>query len=118
MKHESEVLRVARRMSPLIRSIGREVQDRSSEIQRLEAELEKLLAGPGEPIHEIRRVESELFRQRRGIEQVQAELARLGCILDADHPEQIVCSVADQEVSFEQGLDETGHRPDRSSPGT
>lgn len=116
MKQETEVLRKAEGMAPLIRSIASEVRERSHEVQRLEAELVALLEGAGEPIHEIRRVESELFRQRRGIEQVRVELARLGCSLDADHPDRIVCSMADDEVSFEERLDETGYFPDRSGP--
>ena len=116
MKKENEVLRKAQSMAPLIRSIAREALDRSGAIDRLEGELRRLLESPGEPIHEIRRVESELFRQRRGIEGVQAELARLGCSLDIDDPERIVCSLDDHEVAFEERLDETGFRPDRSSP--
>ena len=118
MKHETEVLRKARDMAPLIRSIAREARERAGEIKRLQGELEKLLEGSGEPIHEIRRVESELFRQRRGIEQVQAELARLGCSLDAEHPERIVCAMDNDAVTFEERLDETGYRPGRSSPTT
>ncbi len=103
-------------MAPLIRSIAREVQARNIEIGRLESTLGKLLAAPGEPIHEIRRVESELFRHRRELEGVQKELARLGCSLDATHPGRILCARDDSEVSFEERLDETGYRPDRSSP--
>ena len=106
MKSEAKILRRAQRMSPLLRSIVREARDRSSGIQLLEAKLEGLLAGPGEPVHEIRRVEEELFRHRRGFESLQAELARLGCSLDANRPDRIVCSMADHDVSFE----------DRSSP--
>jgi len=116
MKHETEVLRKAKGMAPLIRSIAREARDRAGEIQRLEAELEKLLQGTGQPIHEIRRVETELFRQRRGIEQVQVELARMGCSIDAEHPGRIVCSMDNSAVTFEERLDETGFRSNRSSP--
>jgi hypothetical protein len=118
MKNETEVLRKAKGMAPLIRSIAREARDRSGEIQRLEAELERLLEGSGEPIQEIRRAESELFRQRRGIEQVQAELARIGCSLDAEHPGRVVCSMGDSSVTFEERLEETGYRPGRSRPAT
>src|SRR5262249_7038026 len=84
MKQATEVLRRAKNRAPLIRSTAREAVDRSGEIQRLEMELRRLLEGPGEPIREIRRVESELFRQRRGFEGIQSELARLGCSLDVD----------------------------------
>jgi chromosome segregation ATPase len=97
-------------MTSLMRSIAEEARDRSREIQRLEAELEQLLSGPGEPTHEIRRVEDELFGHRREIEQVQKELSRLGRSLDAEHPERIVCSIDDKEVSFEPRLDETEFR--------
>jgi len=116
MKHETESMLKAQRMVPLIRSIAREAHDRYGEIKRLEVELQGLLSGPGEPVHEIRRVESELFRQRRGIEQVQVELERMGCSLDPSNPDRIVCSTADEEVSFEERLDETGYRRDRPSP--
>lgn len=116
MKHETEILREAERMAPLMRSIAREIQVRNGEIVRLESDLGKLLTSPGEPIHEIRRVESELFGHRRELEGVQAELARLGCSLDAAHPGRILCTRDDSEVSFEDHLDETGYRPDRSSP--
>jgi len=116
MKHETESMLKAQRMVPLIRSVAREARDRSSEIQRLEAELQGLLRGPGERVHEIRSVESELFRHRRGIAQVQSELERIGCSLDADNPDRIVCSMADEEVTFEERLDETGYRRDRPSP--
>ena len=58
MNRETEVLRKAQSMAPLIRSIAREVLDRSSEIRRLEEELGRLLASPGEPVHEIREVET------------------------------------------------------------
>jgi hypothetical protein len=116
MNHETEVLREAERMAPLIRSIAQEVQARNSEIVRLESVLGTLLTGPGEPIHEIRRIEEELFRHRRELEGVQKELAQLGCSLDAAHPGRILCARDDSEVSFEERLDETGYRPDRSSP--
>jgi len=116
MKHETEILQEAERMAPLMRSIVREVQARNIEIGRLESALAKLLAAPGEPTHEIRSVESELFQHRRELEGVQKELARLGCSLDAAHPGRILCARNDREVSFEERLDETGYRPDRSSP--
>jgi hypothetical protein len=116
MKHETEILQQAERMAPLMRSIAREALARNIETGRLESALRKLLAAPGEPIHEIRRVESELFQHRRELEAVQKELARLGCSLDPTHPGRILCARDDSEVSFEERLDETGYRSDRSSP--
>jgi len=116
MKHQTEILREAERMAPLIRSIAREVRARNSEILRLESVQGSLLTAPGEPIHEIRRIESELFQHRREVEGVQKELARLGCFLDAAHPGRILCVKDDSEVSFEEHLDETGYRRNESNP--
>ena len=116
MKHQTEVLREAERMAPLIRSIAREVQARNSEIVRLESVLGSLLTAPGEPIHEIRHIESELFQHRREVEGVQKELARLGCFLDVAHPGRIRCAKDDSEVAFEERLDETGFHRNESNP--
>lgn len=117
MKLETEILRRAERMLPLMRSITTEAQARTREIQRLESDLERLHAGPGEPIHEIRRTESELFQHRREMENIKKELVRLGCSLDEAHPERIIWLKDDNEVSFDAPrLDETGYRPDRASP--
>ncbi len=116
MKHQTETLREAKRMAPLIRSIAREVRARNKEILRLESVLESLLTASGEPIHEIRRIESELFRHRREVEGVKKELARLGCFLDAAHAGRILCAKDDSEVSFEEHLDETGYRQNESDP--
>jgi hypothetical protein len=114
MKHETEILRARGNGpadAPIARGPGAERRDRSPRVRP-----GKLLASPGEPIHEIRRVASELFGHRRELVGVQKELARLGCSLDAAHPGRILCARDDSEVSFEEHLDETGYRPDRSSP--
>ena len=118
MKHETDALREAKRMVPLIRSIARETQDRARAIRRLEASLEDLSSRSEEPITEIRRVESELFLQRRELEHVRKELAGLGCRLEADRPLRIVCSGAGRPWSYEERLDETGYRHGRPGPKT
>jgi len=101
---------------PLIRSITREARDRTRAIRHLQAKVAELSSRPGEQTTEIRSVESELFLHRRELERVQKELARLGCSLDADHPQRIVCSADGDEWTYEEPLDETGFRPDHSSP--
>ena len=107
MKQETLILRSAEKMTPLIRSIAKEVEDRSREIERLESELEQLSARTGDRMLEVRRVEEDLFLHRRGMERIEKELARLGCRLDEDHPERIVCSIADGEATFAPREDET-----------
>jgi hypothetical protein len=114
MKNQTDVLQKAKLMMPLIRSITSEARDRALAIRRLEARHEELSSRPGEHTAEIRPVEVELFFHRREIERVQKELARLGCSLDAEHPNRIVCSADGDEWSYEERLDETGFRPDRS----
>jgi uncharacterized coiled-coil protein SlyX len=114
MMHETAILRRTKSMLPLIRSITREARDRTQAIRSLEAKLAELSSRPGEQTPQIRPVESELFSHRREIERVQKELARLGCSLDADHPERIVCSAEGNEWTYEDELDETDFRPDHS----
>lgn len=116
MRQETDALRVAKSMLPLIRSIARETRERKRAIRDLEAKLEALASRRGEPITEIRRVESDLFLHRREIERVEKELTRLGCKLDLDHPRRIVCSADGNEWSYDDRLDETGYRPDKTSP--
>jgi hypothetical protein len=118
MTNETAILQRAKRMVPLIHSITMEARDRTRAIRHLEEKVAELSARPGEQTAEIRSVEAELFLHRRELERVQKELARLGCSLDAEHPERIVCSADGSEWTYEQPLDETGFRPDHSSPKT
>jgi chromosome segregation ATPase len=116
MTNETAILQRAKRMVPLMHSITREARDRTRAIRHLEAKLKELSSRRGEQTAEIRPVESELFFHRREIERVQKELARLGCSLDVDHPERIVCSADGDEWIYEEPLDETGFRPEHSEP--
>jgi hypothetical protein len=111
MKPTPDTPREAQRMMPLIRSIAHETRERARAIRDLEAKLEDLSSRPGELTTEIRRAESELFLHRREVERIGKELAPLGCSLDADRPQRIVCSIGGRRWSYEQQLDETGYRP-------
>jgi hypothetical protein len=116
MMHEPAILQRAKRMVPLIHSITSEARDRTRAIRRLEAKLTELSSRHGEQTAETRPVESELFFHRREIERVQKELAHLGCSLDTDHPQRIVCSADGSEWTYEAPLDETGFNLDHSDP--
>jgi hypothetical protein len=104
MLSESEILRKAIRMAPLVRSITSEARDRTEAIGRLEFRLKRLLSRHGNQLTKIRLVEGALFVQRRAIEQLRRELAPLNCTLDQEHPERIVWHVANREVCFEEQI--------------
>jgi hypothetical protein len=104
MISESEIMRRAMRMVPLVRSITSEARDRTQTIEQLESRLKRLLSRYGDHSTKVRLVEGALFLERRGIEQVRRELARLDCTLDHEHPERIVWHVANREVCFEDQI--------------
>ena len=88
-------------MVPLVRSITCEARDRAQTIEQLESRLKRLLSRYGDESTKVRLVEGALFLQRRGIEQIRRELARLNCTLDQEHPERIVWHIANREICFE-----------------
>lgn len=73
--------RTANRLVPLLRSIVREICDRSLEVESLEQRFRTLRklrdAGP-----ELTDVQARLSANRRGLRAAQEELSRLGCELD------------------------------------
>lgn len=113
MKNEADILQEASRMVPLIRSITNEARDRKRSIRLLEAKIRVLTSHRGDHLAQIRPIESELFLQRRGIESIHEELARLGCSMDARQPGRIVWHVAGSEVAFEDGLDGSVVQPEQ-----
>jgi hypothetical protein len=113
MKPQAKTLRRAECIAPLIRSIAGEVKERLLAMRQLDASLKELSAHRREPVNEIRLVEAELYLHRRELERVQKELAHLGCHLDPEHPERIVCSADGGQWIYEEHLDKTGYRPER-----
>jgi hypothetical protein len=115
MKNEADILREASRMVPLIRSITNEARDRKHSIRFLEAKIRKVALHRRDRVAQIRPLESQLFLQRRELESIHEELARLGCSMDARQPGRIVWHVAGSEVAFEDGLDKNMVRPQRGT---
>jgi hypothetical protein len=91
----------AERLVPLLRSVGREIRERSEKI----AELEALLGGTD--LERGRRLESELALNRRELRRVERELAQLGCNLDADHPLRILIPGDGEQFAWETRADQT-----------
>lgn len=90
MKQEYDREKAAR-LVPLLRSITRELSERTEAIELLEARLDtRGGVGKREPSAESAITRSELAQQRRDLRLARQELARLGCELDEDHPLRVL----------------------------
>lgn len=82
----------AQKLTVLLRSIAREIRERSAEIDRLEL----LLDGPSEfsSEREAQRARSllevRIVEHRRALRASERELALLGCRIDDDHPLRVL----------------------------
>jgi len=99
----------AERMMPLLRSIGREIRERTSVLARLEAQL-SLHTTRARRDAEVRALESQISLHRRELRRVNQELGHLGCDLDADHPLRILIPTPDGAWAYEGQLDDTNFR--------
>lgn len=95
----------AERMTPLLRSITRELRDRRAAIAR--SEHEARLARRQELHDEATAYESELSTHRRELRQVEKELARLGLAIDAENELRILIPSSDGAWAYEGLLDDT-----------
>jgi len=71
---------------PLLSSIGREIEERASELAAIEARIELLSGRPRPDRNEIQRLVAEAATHRRGIRLAQQELERLGCSVVGTEP--------------------------------
>jgi hypothetical protein len=78
----------AARLVPLLRSITREIRDRTRRIDALRRELE--LIHDGARSRRYRERQAELAIQLRELRLANAELERLGCSLDRSHPLRVL----------------------------
>lgn len=78
MKAHRYELAAADALAPLLRSIGRELEERATRLTELEARLAELRKSP---IHgeEVRALEAELALHRREMRLCRGELEALGC---------------------------------------
>ncbi len=74
----------ALRLVPLLRSIMREVCERSTAIAQLETHLEKL-SRPGKKSPDFYDLQARLSTHRRELRLARKELSRLGCVLDGSN---------------------------------
>ena len=83
----------AAKLVPLLRSITREIEERTRAIDALEHSLSAAQAtagAVGRATQDTLVRQAELAGQRRELRLAKQELARLGCALDQDHPLRVL----------------------------
>ena len=89
MSTKQHAMNDAERFLPLLRSVGREIRERTRAIDGLEEQLTTLSEDRALHHAAIAQVEAELSMQRRELRRVERELSDLGWSRDADHPLRI-----------------------------
>ena len=90
----------AGQLVPLLRSITREILERTKAIEALEATFDAVQM----PMRSRRgaardfRTQAEVANHRRELRRAKQELSRLGCALDSDHPLRILIPGEDGEM--------------------
>ncbi len=90
MQSKSFAMSEAERLLPLVRAIGRELEERNRAVAALENRLGRLSVDRHEHRDELTRLESQLSTERRELRRAEKELATLGCELDVDHPLRVI----------------------------
>ena len=75
----------AEALAPLLRSIGREIQERELALARIEVEQDELRNSPFYEMR-LRDLDAEAAAHRRALHACRAELERLGCSLVGTRP--------------------------------
>jgi len=86
MKHAPYDAKHARKLLPLLASIGREIQERTQSLADLEAAIERASERPGLDPHRMHALVAEAAAHRMGIRLARAELERLGCSVVGTEP--------------------------------
>lgn len=81
---------MASKLVPLLRSITREMRERTHALEHLEAKLRDTLRAQGKDSAEFISVQAELSSQKRELRLARKELERLGCALDESHPLRVL----------------------------
>ena len=98
MKHSPYEPSRALELLPLLAAIGREIEERSLELERLEQRLERLSARPLAEPGRARALVAAAAIQRRELRRCRAELERLGCSVVGTSPLTIRIPTLDGEA--------------------
>jgi len=107
MPHKSFARSEAERLLPLVRSIGREIEERNRALAALERRMATLSIDQLEQREELARLEGQLSTQRRELRRAEKELATLGCSLDVDHPLRVLFPGRGETFAWEGPLGRT-----------
>ena len=91
---------LAERLIPFLRSVTREIRERSAKIDRLDRALES--RERRDPVAQRNLMQARMVEHRRALREAERELARLGCMLDDDHPLRVL--IPGGSGSFEGGF--------------
>ena len=97
----------AERLMPLLRSIGREMRERTRAIDSLEERLTASSNSRNVDGDVIATLEPQLATHKRELRRIESELAQLGCNLDADHPLRILIPAEGGALTYDGPLDDT-----------
>ena len=76
----------AKKLLPLLRSIAREMQERTRALNLLERRMEMLAEDPYPDRNEVNNLVAEIATHRRELRQVEKELRELGCSVVGTEP--------------------------------
>lgn len=93
----------AERLVPILRSIAREIGERTRTIERLEGHLETSSSARAgsRPSTARRGLEASLAHERRELRLATQELGRFGCAMDGDHPLRVL--IPGEDGTFDNG---------------
>ena len=109
MDKKTYALKDAERITPLLRSITRELQERRRAVEL--AEHERLLAQNAGDNELLIRIDAELASHKRELRGVTKELERLGLELDTEHALRILIPSEEGTWAYEGRLDGTRFYP-------
>lgn len=104
-------VQVSEQLSPLLRSIQREITERTVTLRSCEERLEAFRETRQVHGAEFARLQSEVSLQRRELRRIESELQRLGIRFDAEDPRPILSvPVGFGRSAPEFGLEDSGFR--------
>jgi hypothetical protein len=106
----------AEQLVPILRSIAREIDERTRTIERLEDTIDVPSTATRRSVRsiELRGREADLAHQRRELRLAKQELGRFGCAMDEDHPLRILIPGEDGTLANGYAWNPTDESPRRS----
>lgn len=113
MKKNAYDRKEASNLLPLLRSVGREIRERSRTVGVLLHQLDDASRNERPLTDDGRSLQADLAIERRELRLAKRELTRLGCTLDEDHPFRILIPGEKGNLieGFTWKLDDTSIRP-------